>query len=204
MSWTSYTPLRYEGETYGKKDVEFGRFLQLPKRNPSAIFEVALGGLQHAQWETAPGGGQGPDGTSAPRPPESAGTLLQQCGWAVVDPLRTCATLDEYRNYIQCSRAEWSVAKNGYVKGRTGWFSGRSANYLAAGKPVVVQDTGFSRVLPVGTGIVPFTTFDEAVDGVRNIESAYTIHCQAARAIAEDHFAAATVLTKLIEEAAQR
>src|SRR5262249_10260822 len=96
-----------------------------------------------------------------------------------------------------------SVAKNGYVQGRSGWFSERSACYLAAGRPVVVQDTGFSAVLPVGEGILPFTTMEEAVAAIREVEGNYARQAQAARALAEEYFDSARVLTRLIEEAFQ-
>ena len=98
------------------------------------------------------------------------------------------------------SRAEWSVAKNGYVVGQSGWFSCRSACYLAAGRPVVVQDTGFSKVLPTGTGIVPFSTLQEAIDGIRDVESRYDIHRKAARDIAEQYFDSSLVLAQLLEK----
>ena len=70
-----------------------------------------------------------------------------------MDPRTACPDLDAYRRYVQTSRAEWSIAKNGYVVGQSGWFSCRSACYLAAGRPVVVQDTGFGGVLPVGEAV---------------------------------------------------
>ena len=99
-----------------------------------------------------------------------------------------CPDFDSYRQYIESSKAEWSVAKNGYVVGQPGWFSCRSACYLAAGRPVVVQDTGFGAVLPVGEGLLPFTSVEEAVAAIRDVEATMTRHAQAARAIAEDVF----------------
>ena len=82
--------------------------------------------------------------------------LLAWCGWSVVDALGVGSDIESYRRYIQSSKAEWSIAKNGYVRGNVGWFSNRSATYLAAGRPVVVQDTGFAPVLPVGEGSYHF------------------------------------------------
>jgi hypothetical protein len=93
------------------------------------------------------------------------------------------------------------VAKNGYVQGQSGWFSCRSACYLAAGRPVVVQDTGFSTVLPVGEGILPFKTMEETVAAIREVEAHYARHAKAARAIAEEYFDSGKVLTQLIDEA---
>ena len=99
------------------------------------------------------------------------------------------------------STAEWTVAKHGYVAGRSGWFSCRSACYLAAGRPVVVQDTGFSEVLPVGEGIVAFETPEEAAEGVRSVRRDYARHARAARELAAEYFAAEKVLPPLIDAA---
>lgn len=96
--------------------------------------------------------------------------------------------------------AEWTVAKNGYVMGESGWFSGRSACYLAAGRPVVVQDTGFSPVIPTGLGVLSFRTIEEAAAGIREVEGHYTQHAKAAWEIAEEYFDSNKVLSRLIEE----
>src|SRR5262249_28017689 len=93
-----------------------------------------------------------------------------------------------------------SVAKNGYVRGEAGWFSCRSSCYLAAGRPVVVQDTGFGAVLPVGEGILNFRTMEEAEAAIREVEGDYPRHAKAARAIAEEYFDSDKVLTRLIED----
>jgi hypothetical protein len=104
---------------------------------------------------------------------------------------------------VQTSKAEWSVAKNGYVRGQSGWFSCRSACYLAAGRPVIVQETGFSKVLPTGRGIVPFATMEEACAAIESVEAHYSEHQQAARAIADAYFDSGRVLTSLVERAMQ-
>jgi hypothetical protein len=122
-------------------------------------------------------------------------------GWNVIDAGATCSDLDRYRSYIQRSRAEWSIAKNGYVKGRSGWFSCRSACYLAAGRPVVVQDTGFSRVIPTGTGVLAFNTLEEATAAVTEVEAHYDRHAKAAREIAAMYFDSDKVLVDLVEHA---
>jgi hypothetical protein len=181
LNWSaSKNPPVYEGRTYGQKNVEFERFLDLPARVAPAVLEVAINSGKRRQ---------------APL------ELLRSRGWHVVDAETACLDFASYRAYIESSKAEWSVAKNGYVQGQPGWFSERSACYLAAGRPVVVQDTGLSGVLPVGVGIVPFRTPDEAVAAVRDVEENYSRHAQAARAIAEAYFSANTVLTRLIDEA---
>lgn len=180
MNWTSYNPVAYGGRSYGQKDVEFARFLELPRLVAPTVLEVAIG-----------------PGKTRRTPRE----LLAYKGWRVVDPARVCPDLDSYRDYVQSSRAEWSVAKNGYVVGRPGWFSCRSACYLAAAKPVVVQDTGFGGVLPVGHGIVAFDTLPEAADAIRAVEANYDRHARAAREIAEAYFDSGTVLARLLDEA---
>ena len=180
MNWTSYNPVVYGGQTYGQKDVEFLRFLELPSQVAPTVLEIAVN-----------------EGKTR-RTPRA---LLAHKGWRVVDPETVCPDLDSYRQYVESSKAEWSVAKNGYVVGQPGWFSCRSACYLAAGRPVVVQDTGFSAVLPVGEGLLPFTTVAEAVAAIQDVEGHYTRHAQAARAVAEACFDSDKVLTRLIAEA---
>jgi hypothetical protein len=126
---------------------------------------------------------------------------LREQGWEVVDGYEKSFTMDAYRNHLGNSRGEWSIAKNVYVASRSGWFSTRSAAYLALGKPVVVQDTGFSPYYPVGEGLFAFTTLDDAVSAIDSIEGNYKLHCEAARAIAEQRFNSETVLTRLLEDA---
>ena len=197
MAWTSYPPVEYCGQLYAQKDVEFGRFLDLPSHLASARLEVAMNGTHHRNWEnaaractaTAVAGGNGTVG------------LLASSGWQVVEPADVCGSLDTYRSYVQTSKGEWSVAKNGYVMGQVGWFSERSACYLAAGRPVIVQDTGFGEVLPTGLGIVPFSTPTEAAIALRTVEANYSKHSQAARDIAEAYFDSSSVLNRLLESA---
>jgi hypothetical protein len=180
MNWTSYKAQAHAGRTYGHKDIEFLRFVELPGKVAPVALEIA---------------------SAARKPPQVPRDLPTHAGWRVVDPAAVCPDLDGYRDYIESSKAEWSVAKNGYVQGRSGWFSERSACYLAAGRPVVVQDTGFSAVLPVGEGILPFTTMEEAVAAILEVEGSYARQAQAARALAAEYFDSAKVLTRLIEEA---
>jgi hypothetical protein len=186
MNWTSYKSITYRGRKYGQKDVEFLKFMSLPQKVLPTMLEVALH-KPHLRWPS------NNDQTSTP--PEA----LQQLGWRVVDSTEVCPTFGSYRQYIQRSKGEWSVAKNGYVDGKSGWFSGRSGCYLAAGRPVIVQDTGFSRVLPVGEGVISFNTFAEAEAGIREIEENYSRHARAARDIAEAYFDSGKVLNRLID-----
>ena len=183
MNWTSYKPLKYKGRSFGQKDVEFCRFLDLPGRVSPTTLEVAMSRTEHAEWQTA------------------SSAELQRMDWRLVDAHVSCGDLDSYRRYIQSSKAEWSVAKNGYVEGQPGWFSDRSACYLASGRPVVVQETGFSKVLPVGEGLVAFSTIEEAAEGIRAVEADYPRHRRAARRIAEEFFDSKKVLSQLLERA---
>lgn len=180
MNWTSYKPISYGGKTYGQKDIEFERFLRLPERVPNTVLEIAV---------------------NAGKTKRTPRDRLKYRGWRVVDPDKVCPDLQSYRAYIEGSKAEWSVAKNGYVVGRAGWFSCRSACYLAAGRPVIVQDTGFECVLPVGDGVLSFNDMEEAVDAIHRVETDYEQHSNAARAIADAYFDSTTVLSDLIDQA---
>jgi hypothetical protein len=196
MNWTSYKPIQWKGQSYGQKDMEFAQFLDLPKRVPTITLEIALPDLRHASWE------QGSDrDTNSGR---SIKDTLAEYGWRPVDALTVAGGFASYRDYIVSSRAEWTVAKNGYVRGRCGWFSERSACFLAAGRPVVAQDTGFSSWLPVGEGLLAFATPDESVAAIEALEADYARHCDAAVAIARDYFSATAVLRDLIDVAAAR
>jgi hypothetical protein len=200
MSWTSYAPLTHAGHTYGQKDVEFMRFLDLPKRVAPTEMEIALGRTQHLEW-------QNEDINRSPEIAELIGNkanwtpqdLLKKEGWHIVDSIEKCGDLDSYRDYIQSSKAEWSVAKNAYVLGQPGWFSERSACYLAAGRPVVIQDTGFTKTIPAGEGILSFESLEESIDGIQEVEVNYKRHRQAARSIADTYFGSDNVLSHLID-----
>ncbi len=180
MNWTSYKNITYEGKSYGQKDLEFMQFLDLPSMVTPTVLEMAIGSGKTRQ---------------TPR------DLLIHKGWKLVDPLEVCLDFDGYRHYIESSKAEWTVAKNGYVQGQAGWFSGRSACYLAAGRPVVVQDTGFAPVVPTGEGILTFRTLEEAAAGIEEVNGNYQRHAKAACAVAEEYFDSDKVLAKLIEGA---
>jgi hypothetical protein len=176
MSWkTDVTLPNLDGVTYGGKDVEFVKFIDLPPHT-GVHLEVALSG-------------------AAPR------EELQRHGWHVVEAYEQSRTLDAYQGYLRSSRAEWSIAKNAYVASRSGWFSTRSAAYLALGKPVVVQDTGFRALYPTGAGLCAFSSSEEAAAAIDDIEGRYRHHCDAARAIAEQKFAAQNVLQGLLNDA---
>jgi hypothetical protein len=125
---------------------------------------------------------------------------LRGHGWHIVDPKDVAADPSAFRRYVQTSAAEFSVAQGIYVETQSGWFSDRTVCYLASGKPVLVQDTGFSRNYPVGEGLVAFRTLDEAVAGAEQIVRDYDRHCRAARALAEGYFDSNKVLGRLLDE----
>lgn len=177
MNWASYAPKEWEGETYGQKDVEFERFLDLPSLT-TGRFLVAVG-----------------QGVGRRRPTE----LLLQKGWRIVEPDGVLPDYGTYREFLMRSRGEWSIAKNGYVRSRSGWFSCRSACYLAAGVPVVVQDTGWTRHLPSGEGVFGFSTIAEAAAAIARVEADRPRHEAAAREFARRHLAADKVCGELLE-----
>ncbi len=135
-------------------------------------------------------------GAGAPFPADEA----RAAGWGVLDPQSCAPDCDGYRAFIAGSRGEFSVAKETYVKARTGWFSCRSACYLAAGRPVVTQDTGWPAHIPAGRGLFAFDTLEEAADALRKVEMDPGPHARAARAVAEEFFDSRRVLASMLKE----
>ena len=178
MNWASYKPKVWEGRTYGQKNLEFNRFRDLPSKTNIPL-RLAMG--------------LGVDGQ---RPAQE----LRQIGWDLVEPQEVVPDHRAYRSFLTNSRGEWSVAKHGYVEGRTGWFSCRTACYLAAGRPAVVQETGWSRHLPSDRGVLPFTNLDEAAEGLAKVTRNYSEHSKAAREIALEFFDAKKVCQKLLRQ----
>jgi len=176
MLWNSYDVRRHGGREFGMKSESFGPYVELPARSPLPL-ELALGG---------------PD---APR------AMLATAGWRIVSPLDVSWWPWDYRDYIAASAGEFGVAKHGYVTSRSGAFSDRTAAFLASGRPVVVQETGFSDHLPAGEGLLPFSTPDEAVAALEAAQRNPLRHQRAARAIAEQHFDSDVVLGRLVDEA---
>jgi len=167
----------YLGETYHwTKDREFRKVLDLGRLRPGT-FELALGRDEEV-W-----------------------SLLGNHGWSVVGSLSVSRQTDSYRSYIQTSRGEFTVSKDQVVRPRTGWFSDRSACYLAAGRPVITQETGFSKFLPTGRGLFAFQNMEDVLAAVDEIGRDYEKHCRAARDIAAEYFAAETVLASLMDRA---
>lgn len=176
LSWAiNPTPPSVDGRVYGGKDVELRRLIDLPSRAPAPL-ELAVSG-------------------EAPR------ERLARAGWRVRDARPVSATLDAYRDYVQASRGELSVAKNAYVATRSGWFSTRSAVYLASGRPCVLQDTGFPAHVPTGPGLHAFDDVAGAVRGLDAVLAAPARAAEHARAVAEEHFRAETVCARLFRDA---
>src|SRR5712692_134696 len=170
--------IEWNGQVYTwSKHHEFLKFLELPRRIGQPI-ELALASI----------------GAKDTR-------LLTGHGWRVVEAYPLTTDILPYRDYIFGSDGEFTVAKDQNVRLRSGWFSERSASYLAASKPVITQDTGFGKVIPTGKGLFPFNTMEEIVAAFGAIRSGYEKHSRAARAIAEEYFRAETVLGKLIDDA---
>jgi hypothetical protein len=176
LQWDSYPALEHDGRHFGMKSESFRPFFELP-RHTCVPLELALGG------------------NVAPR------AELEAAGWRLQNPLVPTATPWTYRRYIRGSLGEFTVAKHGYVAAWTGWFSERSANYLASGRPVVCQDTGFSEVLPTGEGLFSFSTPDEALGAIEEVASDPARHGRRARELAASYFDSQAVLTRLLEEA---
>jgi hypothetical protein len=175
--WTGSQHAHFEGETYTGKREEFLRFLDVPSRAGRPI-EPAL-----SLWQ--------PDY-------EDLGRLLQN-DWCVRDPFLYAGDLESYREFIQFSRAEFSVAKGGYVKSASGWFSDRTACYLASGKPAIIQSTQLEWRLPTGMGLLTFETSEQACAVIEALDEDYLEHCHAARQIAETHFDSAAVLGSMLD-----
>ncbi len=179
VSWRGpFGPIEFQGETYGLRVHEFRKFVELPRR-AGVPFRLTIDIHPSEVKDIA---------------------QLQENGWKLEDPRVTASDPDTYRKYIKNSAAEFMVAKNMYVKTRGGWFSDRSLCYLASGRPVLAQDTGFSDRYPCGEGLLAFSTLDEAAAGVQTIQRDYEQHCHAARRIAEMYFASDRVLTNLVKK----
>jgi len=175
MTWNNFPGrLVYAGREYGDKGVEFAKLIPLPRRTSHAL-KIAAGGNAPLQ------------------------ELVQQ-GWSPVDAPKATLTPENYQEFIAESRGEVSTAKNVYVAMKTGWFSCRTACYLAAGRPAVVQDTGFSRTVPVGKGLFAFDTLEQAAEAIETVEADYRSEALAARELAADQFGSDKVLSRMLDD----
>lgn len=166
------------GHRYGVKAHQWRRFLELPSLVPQQL-EIALG--------------------IDPADEKDRKSLLEH-GWHLVEPRTVAGDPDRFRQYIQGSGGEFSAAQGIYVETNSGWFSDRTVRYLASGKPVLIQDTGFRRTLPTGEGLVAFGNLREAVDGAKRIAASYDSHARAARQLAEEYFDSDRVLGTFLDD----
>jgi hypothetical protein len=181
-NWRSYGPIEHDGVHYGQKAHSVRALLALAERSPKSV---------RAAFDVHPG-------ETADR------QALTAHGWSLLDPKAVAGTPDDYHDFVSGSWGEVGIAKSGYVASRSGWFSDRSACYLAAGRPVVAQDTGFSDHLPTGAGLFGFDDVDQAVAAVAAVASDYEHHRHAARRLAEDHFDSDVVLGRVLCEVGAR
>jgi hypothetical protein len=176
-NWKQGGEVKYRGEVYTwSKHHEFLKFLDVPQRTGQA-FELALSSYDEADKR-----------------------LLESKGWKVRNAMDFSSDLDAYRQYIRGSRGEFTVAKDQNVRLRSGWFSERSAQYLAAGRPVITQETGFSNVLPTSQGLFAFSTIEEIEQAVRRVNADYPRHSRAALTLAREYFHSDVVLKKMLAE----
>ena len=170
--------IEWQGDTwYWTKDREFEKFIDLPKRRSLVRFELAAG-VSHEVRE-----------------------MLTRHGWSLAESVGVSTSIDSYRDYIRHSRGEFTVARDQYVRPNTGWFSDRTACYLASGRPVITQETGFSKFYGGGKGLFGFTTMGDVLAAVDAIESDYAGNCAAAREIASEVFAGEKVVDSLMQRA---
>jgi hypothetical protein len=176
--WRSYGSIEHGGVHYGQRAHSLRGLIDLPRRTDSR-FQLALG----------------------IHPDETIDLEALRCNdWELLDPYEVAANPRAYAEFVRGSKAELSVAKSGYVASRSGWFSDRSACYLASGRPVIAQETGFADFLPTGEGLLAFATTAEAADAVAAVEADLERHSAAARALAEEHLDSSKVLPRLLDE----
>jgi hypothetical protein len=175
-NWRGYGSIEYQGMFFGQKAHSLRQFMTLPTRTKEK-FLLAM----------------------AIHPGETKDlAALAGNGWRLVDPARVAGTPADYQRFIQDSRAEFGIAKSGYVAARCGWFSDRSICYLASGRPVIAQDTGFPKFVPTGTGLFSFATSDDVLSAIEAIRHDYARHARAARILAEEYFDSDKVLGRLL------
>jgi hypothetical protein len=176
-NWGAYGGVEFGGERYGQKDEEFRKLIALPAQSAETL-EIAIAGAR-----------------------DDDRALLTGAGWRLRSAEGVTADFDAYAAYIGNSLGEFSVAKNAYVKSRSGWFSDRSVCYLASGRPVILQDTGARKILPDSPSLLFFSSMAQAVEQLEQLRTEYATRCRAARELAETVFGHAVVLPNLIDTA---
>jgi hypothetical protein len=179
-NWRGYGSIEHQGVMYGQKAHSLRRFYSLP-------------GMAREKFVLA----------MAIHPGEVRDlAALHSQGWQLIAPERVANTPTNYQRFIQGSKAEFGIAKSGYVASRCGWFSDRSVCYLASGRPVLAQETGFSRYLPTGQGLFAFSTSEDVLNALQELKADYTKHSAQARAIAEEYFDSQKVLRDFLDKVA--
>lgn len=181
MNWSGRQKLKYNNDEWGQKDIEFEKFKLIPSYFPDLKFEVVI---------------------NKPLNKESHfdEKELSNIGWEILSPQEVVANSTDYKCFIQKSVAEFGVAKETYVKSNSGWFSCRSACYLASGKPVITEETGWSKYIAPGNGLFPFVSIEDAIAGIREVDSNYRFHSKKAIETANEYFDSNKVLNQLLEK----
>jgi hypothetical protein len=177
-NWRGYGSIEHHGVFYGQKAHSLRPLITLPTRTRERFMPaLAIHPDEHKDI-----------------------ALMKQNRWNLLDPAQLTGTPMKYRRFVQGSKAEFGLAKSGYVASRCGWFSDRSACYLASGRPVIAQDTGFTSWLPSGQGLIAFQSEQQVLDAIEELNRDYGRHARAARGIAEEHFCSDRVLPRLLNE----
>jgi hypothetical protein len=176
-NWRGYGSVEHDGLMYGQKAHSLRQLWPLPRLSGERfLLALAIHEDEKTDLES-----------------------LHEHGWELADPRAVAGTPDGFATFVRTSRAEFGLAKSGYVVSRCGWFSDRSACYLASGRPVLAQDTGFGRALAPGEGLFAFSTIDEALTALEELALDYDAHARAARRLAEQRLDARMVLPRLLE-----
>ena len=178
MNWTERPDFVYDNESWGQKNKEFKKFYELPALSGEK-FEIII---------------------NRPKDEATAKSMqfLQSCGWDILNANELISDKEKYRSFVQSSLAEFSITKETYIKSHSGWFSGRSAVYLASGRPVVTQDTQWSKFIPSGNGVIAINDLESAVDAVQEVVNNYEHHSKAAVEIANEYFDSYKVLGDIL------
>jgi hypothetical protein len=177
-NWRGYGSIEHDGMHFGQKAHSLRQFFDLPAQTHQS-FVLAL----------------------SIHPEETKDLVaLAKNGWRLIDPAKVAGSPGAYREFVQASKAEFGIAKSGYVVSHSGWFSDRSVCYLASGRPVIAQETGFSRHLPTGEGLFAFTNSDDVVQATEAVRADYRKQAVKARSLAEEYFDSAKVLPKLLQQ----
>ena len=174
MNWQSHADFDFEGKSYGQKDVEFNKFIELPSKIKIPI-EIAVAG-SNVPFKN-----------------------LKKNGWKIIDAHKVTRSVESYYNYISYSLAEFSICKNAYVSTHSGWFSDRSAAYLANSRPVILQDTGFSEHIPCGRGLFAVNNIEDAVCAIEEVTGDYNRQAKWAKEIALNYLDSKIILKNFLK-----